>query len=78
MSRRCVLTGKRPNVAHEVSHSNIKTKRRQLPNLQHKRLWWEQGGRFVRIRVSTAALRTIAKKGLHEFALESGIDLSQF
>lgn len=78
MARRCVLTGKRPNVAHKVSHSNIKTKRRQLPNLQHKRLWWEQGARFVRLRVSTEALRTIAKKGLHQFALESGVDLSKF
>jgi large subunit ribosomal protein L28 len=78
MARRCVLTGKRPNVAHAVSHSNIKTKRRQLPNLQSKRLWWEQESRFVRLKVSTEALRTIAKKGLDVFAAEQGIDLSKF
>ena len=78
MARRCVLTGKRPNVAHQVSHSNIKTKKRQLPNLQAKRLWWEQGARFVRIRVSTAALRTISKKGLQSFADEVGLDLSRY
>jgi len=73
-----MLTGKRPNVAHKVSHSNIKTKRRQLPNLQYKRLWWDQGQRFVRLRVSTEALRTIGKKGLQSFADESGLDLSQY
>ena len=78
MSRKCVLTGKRPNVAHEVSHSNIKTKKRQLPNLQAKRLWWLEGGRFVRLRLSTAALRTVSKKGLQQFADEVGLDLSRF
>jgi len=78
MARVCMLTGKRPNVAHKVSHSNIKTKRRQLPNLQYKRLWWEQGQRFVRLRVSTEALRTIGKKGLQIFANECGIDLAQY
>ncbi|MEQ1505078.1 MAG: 50S ribosomal protein L28 [Myxococcota bacterium] len=78
MARRCVLTGKRPNIAHKVSHSNVKTKRRQLPNLQAKRLWWEAEGRFVRLRVSTAALRTIAKKGLAAFADEVGLDLHKF
>jgi large subunit ribosomal protein L28 len=78
MARRCILTGKRPNVAHRVSHSNIKTLRRQLPNLQAKRLWWIAGDRFVTLRVSTAALRTIDKKGLEAYADEVGLDLSQF
>ncbi len=78
MARRCILTGKRPNVAHRVSHSNIKTLRRQLPNLQAKRLWWEGGNRFVKLRLSTAALRTIDKKGLDAFASEMGLDLSKF
>lgn len=78
MARRCVLTGKRPNVAHKVSHSNIKTKKRQLPNLQSKRLWWVEGERFVRLRLSTAALRTLNKKGLQTYADELGIDLSQY
>jgi len=78
MARKCIFTGKRPNVANKVSHSNRKSKKRQLPNIQAKRLWWEEGGRFVRIRLSTSALRTINKKGLNAFALEAGVDLNQF
>lgn len=77
MSRVCKFTGKRPNVANKVSHSNIKTKKRQLPNLQRKRIWWEEGGRFVSLRLSTAALRTITKKGLATYAAEAGIDLAR-
>lgn len=77
MARRCTLTGKRPNVANKVSHSNIKTKKRQFPNLQTKRLWHETEGRFVTIKVSTRALRTINKKGLANFAAEMGVDLSK-
>ena len=77
MSRVCKFTGKRPNTANKVSHSNIKTKKRQLPNLQRRRLWWVEGGRFVTLRLSTRALRTLNKKGLAEFAAEVGIDLMQ-
>jgi large subunit ribosomal protein L28 len=78
MARRCVLTGKRPNVAHQVSHSNIKSKKRQLPNLQVKRLWWVEGDRFVTLKVSTEALRTLSKKGLQVYAAECGIDLRKY
>lgn len=78
MARKCVLTGKRPNVANHVSHSNIKTKKRQLPNLHWRRLWWEAGQSFVRIRLSTRALRTIDKKGLDAFAAEAGVDLGSY
>ncbi|TNE85410.1 MAG: 50S ribosomal protein L28 [Deltaproteobacteria bacterium] len=78
MARKCIMTGKRPNVANKVSHSNIKTKKRQLPNLQAKRVWWAAGERFVTLRVSTRALRTIDKKGLEVFAAEAGLDLSRF
>jgi large subunit ribosomal protein L28 len=78
MARVCVFTGKRPNVAHKVSHSNIKTKKRQIPNLHSRRLWWDEGQRFVRVRLSTEALRTIAKKGLHAYALEMGVDLNRY
>ena len=78
MARKCILTGKRPNVANRVSHSNIKTKKRQLPNLQHKRVWWAEGDRFVSLRLSTRALRTIDKKGLSVFASEMGLDLARF
>jgi large subunit ribosomal protein L28 len=78
MARKCVFTGKRPNVANKVSHSNRKSKKRQLPNIQSKRLWWAEGGRYVRMRLSTRAMRTIDKKGLATFAAEAGVDLSQF
>ncbi|MFT4622812.1 MAG: large subunit ribosomal protein L28 [Myxococcota bacterium] len=78
MARKCTFTGKRPNVANKVSHSNRKSKKRQLPNIQAKRLWWEEGGRFVRIRLSTRAMRTIDKKGLDVFARETGVDLSAY
>ena len=78
MARKCTFTGKRPNVANRVSHSNIKTKKRQLPNLQYRNLWWAEGERFVRVRLSTRALRTIDKKGLGTYAREVGLDLSNF
>ena len=64
MSRRCELTGVGPMVGHNVSHSNIKTKRRFLPNLQYRRFWVESENRFVRLRVSNAGLRVIDKKGI--------------
>jgi len=76
MSRVCIFTGKRPNVANKVSHSNIKTKKRQLPNLQTRKLWSTSLNRFVTIRLSTAAIRTISVKGLDNWASELGIDLS--
>ena len=77
MARVCTLTGKRPNVANKVSHSNIKTKKRQLPNLQTKRIWYEKEQRWVKLRLSTRALRTLRKKSLEAFAKEAGVDLSK-
>lgn len=77
MSRKCQLTGKRPNVANKVSHSNIKTKKRQFPNLQKKKIWFAEENRFVTLKVSTAALRTLRKKSLKDFAAETGLDLSK-
>ena len=73
MSRVCDLTGKRPNVANKVSHSNIKTKKRQLPNLQTRKIWWEEEGRFVTLKLSTRALRTLRLKTLGQFLSEEGL-----
>jgi len=73
MSRLCPLTGKRPLVGNTVSHSNIKCKMRQLPNLQVKRLWVPEFGGFVRIRASTRALRSIAKLGFVQYCQNNGI-----
>ena len=64
MSRRCDLTGKGPLVGHKVSHSNIKTKRRFLPNLQRRRFWVESENRWISLRLTNAALRTIDKNGI--------------
>ena len=75
MARVCQLTKKRPNVANKVSHSNIKTKKRQLPNLQKKRIWFQEEERFVTLKISTRALRTLRLKGLAQFAKETGLDL---
>lgn len=60
----CQVTGKAPMSGNNVSHANNKTKRRFMPNLQHRRFWLEAEKRWVRLRVSNAALRTIDKKGI--------------
>ena len=64
MARVCQITGKKPLTGHSVSHSNIKTKRRFLPNLQTKRFFFAEEDRWVILKVSTEALRTINKNGL--------------
>ena len=64
MARVCQITGKRPRVGNNVSHANNKTRRRYLPNLQWHRFSVASENRFVRLRVSTAALRTIDKNGI--------------
>jgi large subunit ribosomal protein L28 len=63
MSRRCDLTGKSAQVGHRVSHSNIKTKRRFLPNLLNVTLISDALGRSVKLRVSANALRTVDHRG---------------
>ncbi len=64
MARVCQVTGKKPMVGNNVSHANNKTKRRFLPNLQNRRFWVESENRFVRLRLTTAAIRLIDKKGI--------------
>ncbi len=64
MSKVCQVTGKGPVSGNNVSHSQIKTKRRFLPNLQSHRFWVESGNRFVRLRISTKGMRIIDKKGI--------------
>jgi len=64
MARVCQVTGKHPMVGNNVSHANNKTKRRFLPNLQQRRFWVESENRWVRLRVTNAALRIIDKKGI--------------
>ena len=64
MARVCQVTGKHPMVGHNVSHANNKTKRRFLPNLQRRRFWVEGENRWVSLRLTTNALRTIDKNGI--------------
>ena len=67
MSRECQLTGKKPLTGHKVSHSNMKTKRRFLPNLQKKSFFIPETGQTVQLNVSTSAIRNIDKLGLYDY-----------
>ena len=78
MSRVCELTGARANNGMAVSHSHIRTKKLQQVNLQKRRLWWQEGQKWVTLRISTKALKTIQKVGLNKFAKAQGVDLSKF
>ncbi|KAL3648760.1 60S ribosomal protein L28 [Castilleja foliolosa] len=73
--RICPFTGKKANKANLVSHSNHRTIKRQFVNLQYKRIWWEAGKRYVKLRLSTKAIKTIEKNGLDAVAKKAGIDL---
>jgi large subunit ribosomal protein L28 len=64
MARVCQVTGKKPITGNKVSHSNIKTKRRFLPNLQTKRYFLAEEDKWVTLKVSSEAIRTINKNGL--------------
>jgi large subunit ribosomal protein L28 len=64
MARVCEVTGKRPMSGHNVSHSNRKTKRRFLPNLHERKIWCEDTGRFVRVRICRKGLKLIDKIGV--------------
>ncbi len=64
MTRICQVTGKHTITGHNVSHAHNKTKRKFLPNLHHRRFWVENENRWVKLRISTAGIRLIDKKGI--------------
>ncbi len=64
MSRVCQVTGKGPMSGNNVSHANNKTRRRFLPNIQHKRFWVEEENRYVKLKVSVRGMRIIDKLGI--------------
>ncbi len=64
MSRICQITGKKMMVGNNVSHSNIKTKRRFYPNLQTKKFFIPEEDKYITLKVSAAGIRTINKKGV--------------
>jgi large subunit ribosomal protein L28 len=70
MSRICKITGKVPVSGHSVSHSNIKTKRRFLPNLQTKRYFLAEEDKWITLKLSTEGIRTINKRGLYNVVKE--------
>ena len=70
MARVCQVTGKSPMGGHKVSHSNIKTKRRFLPNLQTKRFYLPEEDKWITLKLSTDAIRTINKRGIYAVVKE--------
>lgn len=71
MARVCELTGKRTRVGNNVSHANNKTKRKFYPNLQVKRFFIPEEGKWITLKVSTKALKTINIKGISAVIKES-------
>ena len=76
MSKFCAITGKRPLVGNNVSKSNVKTKRRQFPNLQLKRIYIPELDKTVRIKLSVSAIKTIDKVGLLNYLKKQRLQLS--
>lgn len=75
MARRCELTGKGPIAGNNVSHANNKTRRRFLPNLQTKKVWIPEEKRFVTLKITARAMRTLDKKGLKAMLKDANIVL---
>ena len=68
MSKRCELTGVGPQTGMNVSHSNRHTKRRWEPNLKKKRIFVPEENRWIKVRITAGALKTLTKKGLKSVA----------
>ncbi|MDH4121716.1 MAG: 50S ribosomal protein L28 [Deltaproteobacteria bacterium] len=73
MSRICELTGKRRLNGHRVSHSNIKTNHVQQPNLQTRRVFVPELKKYITVKLSTKALRSLDKKGAYAALKEAGL-----
>ncbi len=76
MSRECKITGKVPLTGNKISHANNKTKRRQFPNLKKKKYYIVKEDKWVRIRLSTKAIKILDKVGLSAFLRKKGLKLS--
>ncbi|KEI43395.1 50S ribosomal protein L28 [Saccharopolyspora rectivirgula] len=70
MPVRCQVTGKKPGYGNKVSHSNKRTRRRWMPNVQQRRYWLPSEGRWIRLRLSTKAMKTIDKRGIESVVAE--------
>ena len=76
MARTCNITGKKPLVGNNVSKSNRKTKRKQYPNLQTKKIFVPELGKSIQIKLSTKAMKTVDKYGLLPYLKKQGLTLS--
>ena len=76
MSKVCKITSKRPLVGNHVSKSNIKTKRRQLPNLQFKKIFVPELNKIVKLKISTNAMKSIDKHGLMPYLKKQKLTLA--
>lgn len=72
---KCQLTGKKRLIGNNVSHANNRTKKAQMPNVQKKRVFVPEEGRFVTLNLSTRAIRSIDRLGLKAYAHKLGIDI---
>ncbi len=75
MARRCDLTGKGPSFGNAISHSNRRTRRVRRANVQKRRVYVPEQDRWVRLKLSTRAMRTLDKKGLARFLRDEGLTL---
>jgi large subunit ribosomal protein L28 len=73
MARKCMVSGAKPMVGNNVSHAHNRTKRRQYPNLQKKRIYIPEEKRFVTVRLTARALKTVNKKGAKVVLQKAGI-----
>ncbi|MCW5964885.1 MAG: 50S ribosomal protein L28 [Bryobacterales bacterium] len=73
MAKVCAITGKKPISGNNVSHANNKTRRKWNPNLHWKRFWIPSENRFIRLRVSTSAMKNIDKNGIEAVLREAGL-----
>lgn len=72
--RACDITGKSVHLANNVSHAQNRTRKRQLPNLQDKRVWVPEQSRFIKLTLSTRAIRSINKIGLRAVCQDFGVN----
>ena len=70
MSNRCQLTGVEPSFGHSISHSHRRTKRRFNPNIQRKRYWLPSERRYIRLTLSTRAIKTVDRRGIESVVAE--------
>ena len=75
MSRKCSITGKKPMSGNNVSHAHNKTRRYQLPNIKKKRIFVPELDRYVRLTLSTRALRSVSKLGLLSYLKKNNLQL---